>query len=270
MKDVTPAAPLVEALAREVADACAALLGATTAITCVEASGETGWIATIACSGALAGSITVGLSEADGRRLSALVMAMDDSPDEAVIDTLREVCGQAVSSLSQQAVAQGLTLAVTDARRVAETANPAGPDAAFEFELPDGVTPRLVVHVALVAHEPRVVPAAPAVAHVVDAGRVTAEPAATGAQGAPNLDVLLDVELPVAVRFGQTELPLLSLVRLGPGAVIDLRRSADEPVDVLVGGKVIARGDVVVVDGNYGVRVTQIVSTAERIRSMGA
>jgi flagellar motor switch protein FliN/FliY len=85
-----------------------------------------------------------------------------------------------------------------------------------------------------------------------------------------NLDVLLDIELPLAVRFGQTELPLLTLVRLGPGSVIDLKRSADEPVDVMVSGKVIARGEVVVVDGNYGVRVTEVMSTVERIRSMGA
>jgi len=92
----------------------------------------------------------------------------------------------------------------------------------------------------------------------------------TPAANVRNLDVLLDIELPLAVRFGQTELPLLTLVRLGPGSVIDLKRSADEPVDVLVSGKVIARGEVVVVDGNYGVRVTEIVSTAERIRSIGA
>ena len=65
-------------------------------------------------------------------------------------------------------------------------------------------------------------------------------------------------------------MPLLTLVRLGPGSVIDLHRSADEPVDVIVSGKVVARGEVVVIEGNYGVRVTEIVSTSERIRSIGA
>ena len=63
---------------------------------------------------------------------------------------------------------------------------------------------------------------------------------------------------------------LSHLTRLGPGSVIDLHRSADEPVEVLVSGKVIARGEVVVVEGNYGVRVTEVVSTADRIRSLGA
>jgi flagellar motor switch protein FliN/FliY len=85
-----------------------------------------------------------------------------------------------------------------------------------------------------------------------------------------NLDLLLDIELPLAVRFGQTEMTLGHLTRLGPGSVIDLHRSADEPVEVLVSGKVIARGEVVVVEGNYGVRVTEVVSTADRIRSLGA
>ena len=72
------------------------------------------------------------------------------------------------------------------------------------------------------------------------------------------------------MRFGQAELTLHHLTRLGPGSVIDLHRSADEPVEVLVSGKVIARGEVVVVEGNYGVRVTEVVSTADRIRSLGA
>jgi flagellar motor switch protein FliN/FliY len=104
-------------------------------------------------------------------------------------------------------------------------------------------------------------------------GAVTPTPpqaAAAPPSGARNLDVLLDIELPVAVRFGRTDVPLLTLVRLGPGSVIDLHRSADEPVDVIVSGKVVARGEVVVIEGNYGVRVTEIVSTSERIRSIGA
>ena len=88
--------------------------------------------------------------------------------------------------------------------------------------------------------------------------------------GGSNLDLLLDIELPLSVRFGQAELTLQHLTRLGPGSVIDLHRSADEPVEVLVSGKVIARGEVVVVEGNYGVRVTEVVSTADRIRSLGA
>ena len=65
-------------------------------------------------------------------------------------------------------------------------------------------------------------------------------------------------------------MPLSALTRLGPGSVIDLGRSPDDPVDVLVNGKVLARGEVVVVSGYYGVRITEILGAADRIRSLGA
>jgi flagellar motor switch protein FliN/FliY len=61
-----------------------------------------------------------------------------------------------------------------------------------------------------------------------------------------------------------------ALTRLGPGSVIDLGRSPDDPVDVLVNGRVVARGEVVVVAGSYGVRITEVVSAADRLRTMSA
>ena len=84
-----------------------------------------------------------------------------------------------------------------------------------------------------------------------------------------NLDVILDIDLPLAVRFGGTDMTIDALARLGPGALIDLGRSPDDPVDVLVNGRMVARGEVVVIGGNYGVRVTEVVSAADRLRSIG-
>jgi flagellar motor switch protein FliN/FliY len=84
------------------------------------------------------------------------------------------------------------------------------------------------------------------------------------------LDVIMDIDLPLVVRFGRTELPLKALTALGPGSVIDLGRSPDEPVDVLISNRVVARGEVVIVSGNYGVRVRDVVSPAERARSLEA
>lgn len=84
-----------------------------------------------------------------------------------------------------------------------------------------------------------------------------------------NLDVILDIDLPLAVRFGETEMTLDALTRLGPGSIIDLARAPDEPVDVLVNGRLVARGEVVIVGGSYGVRVTEVMSAADRLRSMG-
>jgi len=85
-----------------------------------------------------------------------------------------------------------------------------------------------------------------------------------------NLDVILDIELPLVVRFAQTTLTLQALSRLGPGSVIDLDRSPEEPVDVLVNGRLIARGEVVVAAGNYGVRIAEVLTADERIRLMTA
>ena len=98
-------------------------------------------------------------------------------------------------------------------------------------------------------------------------------PLAPAAAGAPvqtpaNLDLLLEVELPVCVTFGRTQLPLKDVLKLSSGSIVELNRLANEPVEVLINNCVIARGEVVVVDGNYGIRVTEIVSRQERIRSI--
>jgi flagellar motor switch protein FliN len=74
----------------------------------------------------------------------------------------------------------------------------------------------------------------------------------------PNFDRLLDVELEIIVRFGLTLLPLRDVARLGIGSMIELDRTVDEPVELLVNGRPLARGTVVVIDGYYGVRITDI------------
>lgn len=83
-----------------------------------------------------------------------------------------------------------------------------------------------------------------------------------------NIDLLLDVKMPVAIELGRTELPIAELLTLGPGSVIELNKLAGEPVDLLVNNKIIARGEVVVVDENFGVRVTSLLSPEERIKSL--
>jgi flagellar motor switch protein FliN len=73
-----------------------------------------------------------------------------------------------------------------------------------------------------------------------------------------NLDLVMDVELNVSLRFGQRQLPLREVLELSSGSVIELDRQVDDPVELLLDGKVIARGEAVIVDGNYGLRVTEI------------
>ncbi|MBK9795209.1 MAG: flagellar motor switch protein FliN [Holophagaceae bacterium] len=94
-------------------------------------------------------------------------------------------------------------------------------------------------------------------------------PVASGpATDAGNLDLLLDIQLPVVVRMGQTEMMMGELLKLTPGSILELNRSADAPVELLVNGKLIAKGEVVVVDGNFAFRITEIDTRAARIRSL--
>lgn len=252
---------LVAAIATEFGGALAALAGVSAVPEKVTSGGHAGWIASIGCEGSLLGRIVLGISDDDLRRACSLVMGMAPSEvgDDVALDTLRELTQQAVGAIAASELGSSVTLTIADALKADSPELEA--HHAFAFTLPDDFSPHVFVRAdleaqAVAAPETRQ-PAAPDLPQV---------PAAS----TKNLDVLLDIELPVSVRFGKTELPLLSLVRLGPGSVIDLHRSADEPVEVMVSGKVIARGEVVVVQGNYGVRVTEIVSRTERIRSMGA
>jgi flagellar motor switch protein FliN len=73
-----------------------------------------------------------------------------------------------------------------------------------------------------------------------------------------NLKLVMDVELNVALRFGQRQLPLREVLELASGSVIELDRKVDDPVELLLDGRVIARGEAVIVDGNYGLRVTDV------------
>lgn len=77
-------------------------------------------------------------------------------------------------------------------------------------------------------------------------------------QNGSRLDAVLEVDLPLVVRFGRAVMPLRALADLGPGSVIDMGRSPDEPVELLVGDRLVARGEVVIVGGNYGVRITEL------------
>lgn len=79
------------------------------------------------------------------------------------------------------------------------------------------------------------------------------------------MDVLRDVHLPVSISFGTAQLPLRDVLKLSSGSVVELNRQPEEPVDVIVNDRVIARGEVVVVDGNYAVRIQEIVTRKQRL-----
>ena len=84
-----------------------------------------------------------------------------------------------------------------------------------------------------------------------------------------NIDLILDVPLEISVVLGRTKKSIKEILALGTGSLVELDKLAEEPVEILVNGKKVAYGEVVVVDENFGVRITSIVSNAERIQSLG-
>ena len=77
--------------------------------------------------------------------------------------------------------------------------------------------------------------------------------------------MLADVELNLTVELGRTSIPVKEVLQLGPGSIVELHKLAGEPVDILVNGKMIAKGEVVVVDESFGVRLMEIASQSERL-----
>ena len=84
----------------------------------------------------------------------------------------------------------------------------------------------------------------------------------------PSLDMILDLPLEVTVRLGQTRILIRDLLRLDKNSVVELVQGADDPLDIVVNDKVLARGEVVVLDDRLGVRITDIVSKAERVETL--
>ncbi len=92
----------------------------------------------------------------------------------------------------------------------------------------------------------------------------------TGArvEGAPDLDVIMDIPVRISMEVGNTEISIRNLLQLNQGSVIELDRLAGEPLDVLVNGTLIAHGEVVVVNEKFGIRMTDVISPSERIKKL--
>lgn len=83
-----------------------------------------------------------------------------------------------------------------------------------------------------------------------------------------NIDLLMDVDLPVSIELGRTKMPISDILALGPGSVVELNKLAGEPADLLINYKVVARGEVVVIDENFGLRITQLMTPEERLKAL--
>lgn len=83
-----------------------------------------------------------------------------------------------------------------------------------------------------------------------------------------NIDLILDIQLKLNARLGQVEMPIGEIMKLAPGSVIDIDRLVDEPIELVVNDRPIARGEIVVVQENFGIKITEIISQKDRIRSL--
>jgi flagellar motor switch protein FliN/FliY len=108
-------------------------------------------------------------------------------------------------------------------------------------------------------------PEAPAQA---EASRVLVDTSESSAATGPGIELLLDIELEASLRFGCREMALSEILDLGPGDVVELDRHASDPVDLIVGDKIVARGEAVLVNGNFGLRVTDVAAPRKRLESV--
>jgi flagellar motor switch protein FliN/FliY len=87
--------------------------------------------------------------------------------------------------------------------------------------------------------------------------------------GKCDMDLILDIPLDVTVELGKVKMPVNELLQLGQGSVIELSKQAGEPLDIYVNNKLVAKGEVVILDEKFGIRVSDIINPTERVKSLG-
>lgn len=184
-------------------------------------------------------------------------ISSDSVTDEDGRSTWNEIAGQAMKSLAE-ALATDLEQEVTIQNGEASESEPDAQTQGAVIEIRNSVQ----ICPIRIAWTSSFAEAFPAKALRAAAGFGTPEAASS-----KTLDLLMDVSLPVSVSFGRTSMQIRDVLNLNTGSVVELDRLVSEPVEVIVNNCVIARGEVVVVDGNYGVRILQLASRAERMRS---
>ena len=108
--------------------------------------------------------------------------------------------------------------------------------------------------------------------HTSTAGRDSSagsEAGTGGRTGGENLDFLLDIPLQITIELGRTRMMINDLLKLGQGSVIELAKAAGETLDILANNRLIAKGDVVVVNKKYAIRLTEVISPVERVEKLG-
>lgn len=211
----------------------------------------------VAVAGNLAGSIRFQFTSTAG---SSLAQAMLMTPEvatefgseerEAVEELIRQVCGVAASALRPRFADVSFQVSSdSSAWEQAATRSYSLEHGGIQSALQLCLSPEILATLQTRAIE-------------------TDRPVLRQALSNGNLELLLDVRLGVRLRFGSRRMRLREILELHPGTVVELDRQVQEPVDLLVDTKLIATGEVVVLDGNYGLRVTNVITPRERVESL--
>jgi flagellar motor switch protein FliN/FliY len=185
---------------------------------------------------------------------------IDDAGPEEIQNTCLEILQQAHAGLAQ-AISTRLKRAITSKGREIDRIADGNPLFRLQLTYPESeaITAFFAVSPTLLAGLE-----SPRESELLPTG---AEDRSSYMPGSKTFEVLLDVSMPVSVSFGRTEMAIKEVLKLTTGSIVELNRTLTEPVEVIINDRVIARGEVVVVDGNYGVRIHHIVSRQERFRS---
>jgi flagellar motor switch protein FliN len=224
---------VTRAFAREWSRALSATIGAAATLTPSQISGEPGWAVTVPLSGAVSGRMVIWTDGPSATAAAKRALSLDTEPsDDAIAGILGETAGRAAEAVVTAPEGAGLTAGEPSSRKAA-----APPEAEpFTASFDDGLACHFEILVEFGA-SPK---------NLVESNDDT------------RLEAVLEVDLPLIVRFGRAVMPLRAIADLSPGSVVDMGRSPDEPVELLVGERLIARGEVVIVGGNYGVRITEL------------
>lgn len=189
---------------------------------------------------------------------------VDDATPEDVRSTYLEIVNQGLSGVASAVSTRARKeISCVEGHAAPPPASHGGAAYSFEITLGEQAFTVLAVFTLTLANLAES-PSQPSAAPASD----RAQGAASAVVAKSSIDLLLDVELPVSVSFGRAQLMLKDVIKLTTGSIVELNRALTEPVEVIVNNCVIARGEVVVIEGNYGIRIKQVISRQERLRTL--
>jgi flagellar motor switch protein FliN/FliY len=198
-----------------------------------------------------------------GSKQVLLAAGIEDGDEATLKSTHNETLGQVLTGIAQDISARlGHEVSCTGGEESAEPAG-TGPWARFHIQFPGGAA--AIDFLAGFEQDLLDSLTSPPADHAEAKPGGTEIPMPSGSK---TFELLLDVELPVSVSFGRAQVPLKDVLKLTTGSIVELNRSIAEPVEVIVNNCVIARGVVVVVEGNFGVRIQEVISRQERLRTL--